>query len=63
MGTTRRQTIADRIYAEREEHDRAYADYRKTGNTKRINASDRRMARLQQELTNAGDNLYIAPGK
>ncbi|WP_316234232.1 hypothetical protein [Bradyrhizobium sp. SZCCHNR1098] len=63
MGTTKQQTIADRIYAERLEHDRAYARYRATGDTGPINASDRRMAKLQQDLTNAGDNLYIPPGK
>lgn len=57
MGTTRQQTIADRIYAERQENEAARAEYRRTGNTARINASDRRMGKLANDMNMSGSNL------
>lgn len=50
MGQGSQQVIAEKINDARREQQQAYAGYRRGEGTDRINAADRRLANLAQEL-------------
>jgi hypothetical protein len=50
MGTSRQQDIAAQRKAAIDEHTAARAEYRRTGNTARINRADNKLAALAQDL-------------
>ena len=50
MGTSRQQDIAAQRKAAIDEHTAARADYRRTGNVDRINAADRKLAALAEDM-------------